>query len=97
MIDTSMYDFVINDEDEVMLLLYVREGMPQKATFQINFKEANAQLKRNQEDGVNLEEIPADILDALSDADKLLVCEMTIEEDETKTEIIYAYEAEIID
>ena len=30
--DFETYDFLINDEDEAMLLLYVREGEPENAT-----------------------------------------------------------------
>ncbi|MFI3242180.1 MAG: hypothetical protein R3Y43_06400 [Alphaproteobacteria bacterium] len=97
MIDTSLYDFVINDEDEVMLLLYVKEGEPLNSTIQINFTEASAILNKNEDTTITLEDIPADILDSLSETDKLMVCEMSVEEDETKTEIIYAYEAEILD
>ena len=33
----------------------------------------------------------------MEDADKLLVCELSIEDDEKDTQIVYAYEAEITD
>lgn len=97
MTDTDMFDFVVNDEDEVMLLLYVREAEPKNATIHLDCKNKSAILNRNETSVLNLEDIPADILDSLQDSDKLLVCELSIEEDETKTQIIYAYEAEILD
>ena len=40
------YDFLINDEDETMLLLYVREGEPQNATITLNPDEKSAVLHR---------------------------------------------------
>ncbi len=97
MIDTDMYDFIINDEEEVMLLLYERQTAPDNATFEIDFKTQKGTLKRNQQVSIDIEDIPQNVLDSLSDADNLLVCEMSIEENEEKTQIVYAYEAEIID
>lgn len=91
------YDFLINDEDEAMLLLYVREGEPQNATIEIDQNTRSAVLHRHPGDDVFLDDIPEDVLDSLADADKLLVCELSIEEDEKDTQIVYAYEAEIND
>lgn len=91
------YDFLINDEDEAMLLLYVREGEPQNASIDVDRKAHSAILHRRSEDDISLEDIPEDVLDSLTDADKLLVCELSIEEDEKDTQIVYAYEAEIND
>ena len=89
------YDFIVNDEDEVMLLLYAREGEPEDAVFEIDAEKMSAVLHRNQNDGVLIEELPADIFDSLQDADTLLVCELKPTENEDDTEIVYAYEADI--
>lgn len=91
------YDFLINDEDEAMLLLYVREGEPQNATIEIDSKNHSALLHRRPGDDVFLDGVPEDVLDSMADADKLLVCELSIEKDEKDTQIIYAYEAEVTD
>lgn len=91
------YDFLINDEDEAMLLLYVRPGEPKESTIDINREERSGILHRNAEDDIVLQDIPAEVIDSLTDADKLLVCEMSIEEKEEDTQIVYAYEAEIND
>ena len=48
-------------------------------------------------DSVELSDIPDDIIDALEETDKLLVCELSMTEDEKDTQIVYAYEAEITD
>lgn len=91
------YDFLLNDEDEAMLLLYVREGAPENPSIVIDLDEKSAVLTRNATDEVALSGIPDEVLDAMQDADKLLVCELSIEDDEKETKIVYAYEAEIND
>lgn len=91
------FDFLINDEDEVMLLLYQRKGEPQNARIEIDGDNKTAVLFRNENDNIMLKEISPDVFDSLQDADKLLVCELSREENETDTQIVYAYEAEISD
>lgn len=91
------FDFLINDEDEVMLLLYQREGEPQNARIEIDGDNKTAVLFRNENDNIMLKEISPDVFDSLQDADKLLVCELSREENGTDTQIVYAYEAEISD
>ncbi len=91
------YDFLINDEDEAMLLLYVREGEPKDAVIDINHNNKSALLHRRPGEDITLDEIPDDVLDSLAEADKLLVCELSIEDKDEDTQIVYAYEAEIND
>ncbi len=91
------YDFLINDEDEAMLLLYARDGAPENPSIEINPEDGTAVLTRNPEDSVSLEDIPDEVLDSLQEADKLLVCELSLDDDEKDTQIVYAYEAEIND
>ncbi len=91
------FDFLINDEDEVMLLLYEREGEPKNPQIEINAEENAALLVRNETDSLLLRDIPADVFDSLQDADNLMVCELSRSENEKETEIVYAYEAEIRD
>ncbi len=89
------YDFLLNDDEEAMLLLYARENAPEKPNITINTETASAVLQRNQDDVLELEDIPEDVLEVLQDSDTLLVCELSREENEEDTQIIYAYEAEI--
>lgn len=91
------YDFLINDEDEVMLLLYVRPGEPVDPSFNLDIENQSGMLCRNDTDKILLKDIPADIIDSLQEADKLLVCELSVEQDDKDTRIVYAYEAEITD
>ena len=91
------FDFLINDEDEVMLLLYEQEGEPKDATIVLNAEDKSAVLYRNNDDEIVLSDIPENVFDSLEDADKLMVCELSIEENDDDTKIVYAYEAEISD
>lgn len=93
--DMNTFDFVTNDEDEVMLLLHAQESEPKEARFELDIKDKSAVLVRNDEDEILLEGIPDDVIDSLQDADTLMICELQIGETEDETQIIYAYEAEI--
>ena len=89
------FDFIINDEDEVMLLIYAREGTPQNAVIDINTSDKTGILHRNGNDSITLQDIPDDVIDSLQGADTLLVCELSVEEKEEDTKIVNAYEADI--
>lgn len=91
------FDFLINDEDEVMLLLYVHEGEPKDAHIELNAEERTAILYRTPEEAIELSDIPAEIFDSLDDADTLMVCELSKTANEDDAEIVHAYEAEIED
>lgn len=93
----DIYDFLINEEDETMLLIYERDGEPTEPKFEINAKNSEAVLYRNKEDEIILSEIPDEVIDSLVDADSLLVCELTKTENEDETEVAFAYEADILD
>lgn len=93
--EMNTFDFVTNDEDEVMLLLHAQETEPKDARIEIDFKEKSAVLIRNETDEILLEGIPEDVIDSLQDADILMVCELKVGATDDETEIVYAYEAEI--
>lgn len=93
--ELSTFDFVTNEEDEVMLLLHAQETEPNNPRIEIDVNEKSAVLIRNETDEILLEGIPEDIIDSLQDADALMVCELKIGEKEEDTEIVYAYEADI--
>ena len=96
--DNITYDFVVNDEDEVMLLLYAGESAPATETrIVLAAENHSAELFRNDDESIVLEAIPDEIFDSLIDADKLLVCELSNTENEDDSRIVYAYEADIED
>lgn len=91
----EIFDFLINDEDEVMLLLYQRESTPDHPIIDMDRETRSAVLYRNETDKVELEDIADEIFDSLQDEDKLLVCELTQSNENEESSITYAYEAEI--
>ena len=95
--DFDTFDFLINDEDEVMLLLYQRDGEPKDPHIELDMEEKSALLYRNEDDNILLKDISDDVFDSLQDADKLLVCELSREENEDDAQIVHAYEVEISD
>ena len=95
--ELQTFDFLINDEDEVMLLLYQQEGEPKNPRIELNPEEKSAILHRTENEELMLSDIPENVFDSLDDADKLMVCELSAEENEEETQIVYAYEAEISD
>lgn len=94
--ELNTYDFVVNEEDEVMLLLHAQESEPHNARFEIDMEEKSALLVRNENDEILLEGIDDNILDSLQDEDKLLVCELKVGETDEDTQIVYAYEADLV-
>lgn len=97
MANNTTYDFVINDEDEVMLLLYAGDTEPSEARIVLNVEDNSAELIRNASESIVLEGVPENIFDSLADADKLLVCEITDTKKDEESKIVYAYEADIED
>ena len=96
--DNITYDFVVNDEDEVMLLLYAGESAPATETrIVLDAENHSAELFRNDDESIVLEAIPDEIFDSLIDADKLLVCELSNTENEVDSRSVYASEADIED
>ena len=94
---SATYDFVVNDEDEVMLLLYAGENKPADAKIVLDVENNSAELFRNENESIVLDGVPDNLFDSLADADKLLVCELSDTENEEDSKIVYAYEADIED
>ncbi len=90
------FDFIINEEDEVMLLLYARESEAKDAVIEIDAENRSAVLYRNENDGIAISRIPDDVFDSIQDADSLMVCELSRETKEDDAEIVRAYEADIV-
>ncbi len=93
--ELNTFDFVTNDEDEVMLLLHAQETEPKNPRIEFDFNDKSAVLIRNDTDEILLEGIPDDVIDSLQDADNLMICELQVGKTDNDTKIIYAYEADI--
>lgn len=95
--DFNTFDFMITEDNEVMLLLYARNTAPEKPSVKLNYDAHNIILTRNQEDILTLENVEDKIFDNLQEDNSLLVCEIDPTDNEEESEIVYTYEAIIID
>lgn len=91
----NTFDFMVTDENEVMLLLYARDTIPEAPTVKLKQDEHNIILTRNKDDVLTLENVEDSIFDNLQDDSSLLVCEIEPSDNEEESEIVYTYEATI--
>ena len=96
-VDTNSYSFLISDENEVMLIIYARDIEPEQPAVRLNPEEKNIELYRRINDAFTLEKVEDDVFELLKDEDNLLVCEILPTPDPDETEIVYTYEAPIIE
>ena len=57
----NTYEFIINDDDEIMLLLYSQEGSPDKPVLDVMLEENKAVLYRSKDKGIIIEDISDDV------------------------------------
>lgn len=91
----NTYDFIINEDDEIMLLLYSQDGLPEEPFLEITPDNNKAVLYRSKNSGIVIDDISDDILDMLFDIEKILICELSAEDNDDDTKITNAYEAKI--
>ena len=96
-IDVNTYDFLISDENEVMLLLYARDIAPEEPVVRLNPEQKSIELYRRRDDAFTLENIEDQVFELLNGEDNLLVCEIYPTENPDETEIVYTYEAIIVE
>lgn len=97
MTNNDTYDFIISDENEVMLMLYSRDSVPENPAVRLDAENHVVELYRNADDALTLQYVDSDVFANLSEEDNLLVCEIQPTDDPDETEIVYAYEAPIVE
>jgi hypothetical protein len=97
MANNDTYDFIISDENEIMLILHSRDSAPENPVVRLNADNRTVELYRNAEDAVTLQYVDSDIFNNLAEDNKLLVCEIQPTDDPDETEIVYAYHADIVE
>lgn len=95
MTDYNIFDFMVTENNDVMLLLYARDSAPNNPGVILDAENHSVELHRNDDDIVTLSGVEDEIFDNLTDEATLLVCEIAPTENEEENEIIYTYEAEI--
>lgn len=97
MANNNTYDFIISDENEVMLILYSRDTAPENPAVRLNANEHIVELYRNAQDALTLQYVDSEVFSNLEEEDNLLVCEIQPTENPDETEIVYTYEAPIVE
>lgn len=97
MANNSTYDFIISDENEVMLILYSRDSAPENPAVSLDPENHIIELYRNNNDAVFLQYVDSDVFTNLAEESELLVCEIQPTDDPDETEIVYTYHAAIIE
>ena len=95
--DPNTFDFLISEENEDMLIIYARDIAPEDPIVRLNPEQKNVELYRRRNDAFTLESVSDDVFAILKNEEKLLVCEILPTDDPDETEIVYTYEALIVE
>lgn len=93
MINNNTYDFIISDENEIMLILHSRDNAPENPIVYLDTKEHTVELYRNDNDAVTLEHVDNEVFTILAEKNSLLICEIQPTENPEDSEITYTYKA----
>ena len=91
----NIYDFIINEDNELLLLLYARSGAPKNPSLEIDISQKQAILYRSDNDGISINDLSEDIFNILCNLSTILVCELSNEENDEEAQLTNAYEAKI--
>lgn len=95
--DVNTFDFMISEENEVMLVIYARDIAPEDPIAHLDPEHKTVELYRRKNDAFTLENVDEEVFELLKKEDNLLVCEILPTDNPDETEIIYTYEATLVD
>jgi hypothetical protein len=93
--DMNMFQFLVSDENEVVLLLYAREGHADRPLARLFRNEQKIEIYRSGDDELTLEQVDDNIFVLLNGKHNFMVCEVLPAENEGEVEIIDSYFIEI--
>ena len=96
MADFDGFEFIITEENDVMLIIYARAGNPEKPVVKLDLEHNSIVLYRNQKDVVTIENVEKEVLDILSKENLLLITEVVPTKNPLEQEFSQAYGARII-
>lgn len=96
MADFDGFEFIVTEENDVMLIIYARSSNPQNPTIELNAGAKKVVIYRNPDDAVTLEEVEDNVLQILSEEDALLIAEVIPTENPLEHEVKQVYNAKIL-
>lgn len=91
------FDFLITDQDEVMLIITAQDTPPEAPAVRLHPETKSIELYRHLNDAYTLQNVDGEVFSLLNNEEELLVCETKPTESPDETEIVYTYEALIIE
>lgn len=95
MADFDGFEFIITEEDDVMLIIYARSSDPENPQVELNKEQKRIILRRNSTDIVTLENVEDKILNNLSEEKALLIAEVVPTDNPLEHEVKQVYNAVI--
>lgn len=95
MADFDGFEFIITEEDDVMLIIYARSSDPENPQVELKKEQKRIILRRNSTDIVTLENVEDKILNNLSEEKALLIAEVVPTENPLEHEVKQVYNAVI--
>ena len=96
MADFDGFEFIVTEENDVMLVIYARSGNPENPTIKINELAKQVILQRNPSDIVTLEYVSDNVLEILNEDDVLLITEVVPTNNPLEQEVKQVYNAIIL-
>ena len=89
------FDFIITEEEDILLVIYARKGNPKNPFIELQKEQKCIVLYRNDEDVVTLEDISEQVMNILNEETALLITEVVPTENELEQEVKQVYVAKI--
>lgn len=94
--DKNVFDFLVSDDNEVLLIIHSRENEPEEPAIVLMPENSSVEFFRDGSTQLTLQNVKAEVFDALKDKTDIMVCEIESTENPDETEIVYHYHAEIV-
>lgn len=91
------FDFLISDEDEVLLILTAQPSEPENPAARLHRDTKTVDLFRHPGNAFSLTNVDDEVFALLENETSILVCEVSSTDSPDEAEIVYAYEALLID
>jgi hypothetical protein len=95
MADFDGFEFIITEEDDIMLIIYARSTNPENPEVELNKEQKRVILRRNSTDVVTLEGVEDKIMENLSQEKALLIAEVVPTDNPLEHEVKQVYNAVI--